>query len=90
MTAIVSGRRARSLPNKMTVLKEGVLAGLEIPDFPIAYDANKSLAAAAKAKHIGGFAAQWAGQGAPLARALPAAELMAVLERELRAALRPA
>lgn len=90
MTAVVSGRPARSLPNAMTVLGESVLAGLEIPDYPIAYDANKALAAAAKAKGTGGFGAQWAGQGAPLARALPAAELMMALAEELKSALRPA
>ncbi len=89
MTAIVSGRPARSLPNAMTVLKESVLAGVEIPDYPIAYDANKALAAAAKAKGTGGFGAQWAGQGAPLARALPAAELVAALAGELKSALLP-
>jgi nitronate monooxygenase len=31
----------------------------------------------------GGFGAQWAGQGAPLARSLPAADLVAALVREM-------
>jgi nitronate monooxygenase len=39
--------------------------------------------AAGRAQGEGGFGAQWAGQGAPLARALPAAELVAVLAAEL-------
>ncbi|MFP4902045.1 nitronate monooxygenase, partial [Paraburkholderia sp. BR14261] len=39
---------------------------------------------AAKAKGEFGYGAQWAGQAAPLARALPAAELVAQLERETR------
>lgn len=30
-----------------------------------------------------GYGAQWVGQGAPLARAMPAGELVAVLRREL-------
>jgi nitronate monooxygenase len=42
---------------------------------------------AAKAKGEPGDGAQWAGQGAPLARALPAADLMATLVQEMQAAL---
>jgi nitronate monooxygenase len=87
MTDVFSGRPARGLPNAMTALEDGVLKGLGVPDYPIAYDANKALAAAAKAKGDGMYGAQWAGQGAPLARAMPAAELVAVLKRELDAAL---
>ncbi|HET6970090.1 MAG TPA: nitronate monooxygenase [Phenylobacterium sp.] len=83
MTALISGRAARGLPNRFTALKDAELGGAEVPDYPIAYDAGKALAAAAKAKGEGGFGAQWAGQGAPLARALPAAELVATLAREL-------
>ena len=60
-------------------------ADLTTPDYPIAYDAAKALNAAAKAAGEGGFGAQWAGQGAPLSRPLPAAELMARLIDELRA-----
>jgi nitronate monooxygenase len=41
------------------------------------------LNAAAKTAHEAGYGAQWAGQGAPLSRQLPAAELIAVLAREL-------
>ena len=86
MTAILSGRPARSLPNRFTQLKENVLKALRPPDYPIAYDAAKALAACARAKGEGGFAAQWAGQGAPLARAMPATELVRVLAEELLAA----
>ena len=50
------------------------------------YDAGKALNAAAKAKGETGFGAQWAGQGAPLARPLPAAELMRVLVEEMETA----
>lgn len=88
MTALISGRLARSLPNCFTALKDAELKGVVLPDYPIAYDAGKALAAAARAKGEGGFGAQWAGQGAPLARALPAAELVAVLAAELEAAHR--
>jgi nitronate monooxygenase len=42
--------------------------------------------AAAKIQGEGGYGAQWAGQGAPLARALPAAELIAAIAAEMREA----
>jgi nitronate monooxygenase len=85
MTTVISGRPARCLPNKITALKNAELSGLAIPDYPIAYDAGKALAAAARTSGEGGFAAQWAGQGAPLARAMPAGELVRVLRDELAA-----
>ena len=83
MTALISGRPARCLPNKFTALKDGELKGAAQPDYPLVYDAGKALGAAAKAKGDGGFGAQWAGQGAPLARAMPAADLIATLKKEL-------
>jgi nitronate monooxygenase len=86
MTALISGRQARCLANAFTHLKDGPLRGLQPPAYPIAYDAGKALAAAARAQGEGGFGAQWAGQGAPLARSLPAAELVRTLAEELRAA----
>lgn len=85
VTAAISGRRARCLANQFTKLGEAVTAG-EIPDYPIAYDAGKALHAAAKAKAEFGYGAQWAGQGAPLARSLPTAELVRELAMELQAA----
>ena len=42
---------------------------------------------AAKAAGEFGYGAQWAGQGAPLARALPATELVARLRSEMEQAL---
>ncbi len=86
MTSLISGRPARCLPNAFTALKDGALKGVSPPDYPIAYDAGKALAAAARAKGEGGFAAQWAGQGAPLARAMPAGELVRTLAEELQRA----
>jgi len=86
MTALISGRPARCLANSFTALKDAELKGVTMPDYPIVYDAGKALAAAAKARGDGGFGAQWAGQGAPLARAMPAAELIATLVEELAAA----
>jgi nitronate monooxygenase len=54
-----------------------------VPDYPIAYDAGKALHAAAKAAGDSGHGAQWAGQGAPLARAMSSAALMKTLVEEL-------
>jgi len=91
MTAGISGRPARCLMNRFTALTESLAAGtspLRPPDYPIAYDAGKALNAAAAARGEHGYGAQWAGQGVPLARALPAAELITVLARELGDALR--
>ena len=85
MTAAISGREARCLTNNFTRLGESV-SPREIPAYPIAYDAGKSLHAAAKSKSEFGYGAQWAGQGAPLARALPTADLVRELAAELEAA----
>lgn len=83
MTYAISGRPARCLVNRITALGAGVEHGA-IPDFPIAYDAAKALHAAAKAAGEFGYGPQWAGQGAPLARSLPAAELVAQLWDEMQ------
>ncbi|MBS7741783.1 nitronate monooxygenase [Chelatococcus sp.] len=82
LTTFVSGRPARALANRFTALQE-LASGRQPPDYPIAYDAGKALHAAAKAKGEHGFGAHWAGQGAPLARTLHAAELVETLAREL-------
>ena len=83
MTTLISGRPARALPNRFTALaREG--ADRRPPDYPIAYDAGKALHAAAKAYGEPGFGAHWAGQGSPLARMMPAAQLVETLRRELR------
>jgi nitronate monooxygenase len=83
MTALISGRPARCLPNAFTALKDRELKGVKLPDYPMVYDAGKALAAAGRAKGDGGFGAQWAGQGAPLARTMPAARLVETLAAEL-------
>jgi nitronate monooxygenase len=84
MTRAISGRPARCIANRFTELATGV-SPADIPDYPIAYDAGKALHAAGKAKGEFGYGAQWAGQGAPLSRAMSAAELVALLRREMMA-----
>ena len=86
MTRAISGRPARCLPNRFTLLGSGV-SPQQIPSYPIAYHAGKALNAAAKAAREAGYGAHWAGQGAPLARQLPAARLVALLAEELQQAL---
>ena len=86
MTALISGRPARSLPTVFTALKDGPLNGLTPPDYPIAYDAGRALARAARARGEAGFGAQWAGTGAALSRVMPTAEMVRTLTDELRAA----
>jgi nitronate monooxygenase len=81
MTEAISGRPARGLRNRFTDWGEAV--GLPSPGYPMTYDAGKALIAAARAAGESGYGAQWAGQGAPLARAMPAARLVATLAAEL-------
>jgi nitronate monooxygenase len=83
MTRVISGRPARCLENRFTSLGARV-RDADVPAYPIAYDAGKALHTAAKATGEFGFGAQWAGQGAPLARALPAGELIQLLAKEMR------
>lgn len=85
ITRAISGRPARCLANRFTAFGAGIPPA-EIPAYPNAYDAGKALHAAAKAAGEFGYGAQWAGQGAPLARARPAGQLMAALIAELTAA----
>ncbi|MGH8288413.1 MAG: NAD(P)H-dependent flavin oxidoreductase [Steroidobacteraceae bacterium] len=82
MTRAISGRPARCLANRFTALGARVGPG-EIPSYPIAYDAGKALNGAAKTVGEAGYGAHWAGQGAPLARALPAGRLVFELVEEL-------
>lgn len=82
MTRAISGRPARCLVNGFTALGADIPPS-EIPAYPIAYDAGKALNAAGKAAGDFGFGAQWAGQGAPLARSLGAAALIAALAEEM-------
>ncbi|WP_322012232.1 nitronate monooxygenase [Paraburkholderia sp. J12] len=85
-TKAISGRIARSMANRFTALGDDPDAP-RTPAYPVAYDAGKALHAAAKAQGEYGYGAQWAGQAAALARALPAAELFAQLESEMRESL---
>ncbi|MGQ3671265.1 NAD(P)H-dependent flavin oxidoreductase [Xanthobacter sp. TB0136] len=87
LTDAISGRPARCIANDFTALGQELARNGHRPaGYPMAYDAGKALNAAARAAGNMRYGAQWAGQGAPLARALPAAELVDVLMRECEAA----
>jgi len=81
VTSLISGRAARGMVNRN--FRDFDIGRAALPDYPIAYDANKALNAAAATKGNTDFAVQWAGQGAPLARELPAAALIKLLAAEL-------
>lgn len=82
MTRAISGRPARCLQNRFTEWARQQDDAI-CPDYSITYDAGKALNAAAKARGENGFGPQWAGQGAPLSRGLPAAELVRALVAEI-------
>lgn len=85
LTPILSGRHARGIVNRLIEFCEA--AGSPPPAaYPVAYDLAKQLHAAAAKQGNHEFAAHWAGQGALLARELPAAQLMSLLNSELQAA----
>ncbi|UQN10278.1 nitronate monooxygenase (plasmid) [Deinococcus sp. QL22] len=83
LTAVISGRPARGLVNDL--ITHGEVNGSPVPAaYPVAYDAAKQLHATAAQRNNHEFAAHWAGQGAPLARELPAADLVWQLLEEWR------
>nr|WP_298796615.1 nitronate monooxygenase [uncultured Acetobacter sp.] len=82
MVSLISGRPARSLSSRFTDLAD-LNNTPSCPDYPIAYDAAKALAKIAQTCGETGFGAYWAGQGAPLARVMPAGQLVLHIQTEL-------
>ena len=73
MTCAISGRPARGIVNRL--VRHGESHPLQrVPAYPVTYDLTRKLIAAAPQRHD--LAVQWAGQGAPLAREMPAAHLL--------------
>lgn len=82
LTSAISGRPARAIFNRL--ISYGEAAGSpRAPAYPLAYDVAKQLHTAAATAGNHEFAAHWAGQGAPLAREMPAAELVHTLINEM-------
>ena len=86
LTNVMSGRPARGIVNRL-MRDLGPLSD-EVPGFPLAAGALAPLRAKAEAAGSGDFSPLWAGQGAPLGRAMPAGELTKVLAAEAQAAMR--
>jgi nitronate monooxygenase len=86
LTRAFTGRTARGLRNRF--LREH---SADAPRaYPEVHHLTAPLRAAARAAGDAEVVNLWAGQGYPLVRRMPAAELVAVLAEELRAAERPA
>ena len=88
LTSAISGRPARGLVSRLHQL--GQAYGQPLPDYPMVYDAAKALHQVASAQGCHDYAPFWAGQGAALGRAMPAAQLVKTLGQELREAQTPA
>ncbi|MBP0594784.1 nitronate monooxygenase [Paraburkholderia sp. LEh10] len=86
-TKAVSGRLARGIDSAFMRLGQDP-ACPPIPEFPIAFEATRALIGAAKAHGSSDFDVRWAGAAVQLARAMPAAELVALLMRETFDAIR--
>ena len=82
LTPILSGRHARGIVNRLIEFCESAAAP-PTASYPVAYDLAKQIHSIAAKHGSHEFAAHWAGQGAPLARELPAAQLVQVLAEEL-------
>src|SRR5450432_613148 len=80
ITNVFTGRPARGLVNRL-VREVGPLSDVA-PAYPSASAAVAPLRARAEAAGSGDFSALWAGQAAPLARAMPAGELTRRLAQE--------
>ncbi|BEJ13000.1 hypothetical protein CspHIS471_0301740 [Cutaneotrichosporon sp. HIS471] len=89
LVAAISGRPARSVESNWTRLLDQIAKdGVQIAGYPNAYDLAKQLHGAASAKGDQAWGPFWAGQGAPLARQMGAAELVETLLKEMKEASR--
>lgn len=89
LVAAISGRPARSVASNWTRLLDIMAQDGNAPEvacYPNAYDLGKQLHAAASAKGDNAWGPFWAGQGAPLAREMPAKDLVETLVKEMQAA----
>jgi len=80
LTNVFTGRPARGLINR--IIREVGPISAEAPSFPLATAAIAPLRKAAESAGSGDFSPLWAGQAAPLARPMPAAELTRKLSED--------
>jgi len=85
LTNVFTGRPARGLINR--IVREVGPISAEAPAFPLALAAVGPLRKAAEEAGTGDFSPLWAGQAAPLARAMPAGELTLKLAKDAAALL---
>jgi nitronate monooxygenase len=83
LSAAFSGRHGRAIANRYT----DALAQVALPPFPALLRLTSDVRAAASAQGRADLMQLWAGQNAPLARELPAGQLVATLVRETNDAL---
>ena len=86
LTNVFSGRPARGIVNRL-VREVGTISALA-PEFPLAGAAVAPLRAASEAAGSSDFAQMWAGQAAPLGRAIDAGDLTRSLATEALERLR--
>lgn len=86
VTRVFSGKYARGIVNSFMEAMRPLER--EIPDYPVQNALTGDMRRAAAQQDRMDYMSLWAGQGAPMARALPAAELVATLASELDAAVR--
>lgn len=80
LTNVLTGRPARSFQTRL-VLEQGPISDT-LPEFPLTAAPVALLRAKAEAQGVGDFSPLWAGQSAALGRAMPAADLIAMLVAE--------
>jgi len=85
VTLAFSGRMARGINNDF--MRRLAAQQHELPAYPVQNALTAELRAAAGRAGRTEYMSLWAGQGLPMSRSLPAAELMAQLESELARAL---
>jgi nitronate monooxygenase len=77
LTNVFTGRPARAIANRLTADVGPIVR--QLPDFPLPMGALAALRAKAEEHESRDFTPFWAGQGAPLARAIPAEKLTRML-----------
>jgi len=85
VTRAFSGRHARGIVNRF--MREIDAHGAELPPYPVQNALTREIRQAAAKAGRTEFLSLWAGQAAPMARELPAGELVRALGDELREAL---
>ncbi|HTI66078.1 MAG TPA: nitronate monooxygenase [Caulobacteraceae bacterium] len=81
VTSAFSGKPARGIVGRY--MREMEAEAPELAPFPVLNLMTRGLRAAAAKQDRGEFMSLWAGQAAPLSRAMPVAELMATLKAEM-------